>query len=85
MENKCFILFKPTVWYFLALPKPVGLFPLDKTFGGKDVVNQENVVLKNVQLTIGPDGMDKFILCLVKRMIYSCYNLRSTHSGYCPW
>ena len=59
---------------FLALPKPVGLFPLDKTFGGKDVVNQENVVLKNVQLTTGPDGMDKFILCLVKRMIYSCYN-----------
>lgn len=40
----------------LALPKPVGLFPLDKTFGGKDVVNQENVVLKHVQLTTGPDG-----------------------------
>ncbi|CAB4020375.1 C-type mannose receptor 2 [Paramuricea clavata] len=38
-----------------ALPKPVGLFPLDKTFGGKDVVNQENVILKHVQLTTGPD------------------------------
>lgn len=44
------------VFVLLALPKPVGLFPLDKTFGGKDVVNQENVVLKHVQLTTGPDG-----------------------------
>ena len=40
----------------LALPKPVGLFPLDKTFGGKDVVNKEDGVLKHVQLTTGPDG-----------------------------
>jgi hypothetical protein len=47
---------------YLALPKPVGLFPLDKTFGGKDVVNQENVVLKNVHLTTGPDGKDQ-IFC----------------------
>lgn len=39
-----------------VLPKPVGLFPLDKTFGAKDVMNQENVVLKHVQLTNGPDG-----------------------------
>lgn len=51
-----------SVWFhdklfcILALPKPVGLFPLDKTFGGKDVVNKENGLLKNVQLTNGPDG-----------------------------
>ena len=61
----CIIHFKVIFRTFLALPKPVGLFPLDKTFGGKDVVNQENVVLQHVKLTTGPDGKD----CLDKSLI----------------
>lgn len=42
---------------FLAIPKPVGLYPLNKGFGAKDAgPNKENGVLSNVELSTGPDG-----------------------------
>lgn len=44
------------VFFVIALPKPVGLFPLDNTFGAKDVINQEQVLVRGVHLTSGPDG-----------------------------
>lgn len=44
---------------FAAIPKPVGLYPLNKAFGGKDAgPNHENGVLSNVDLATGPDGKD---------------------------
>ncbi|XP_022799604.1 uncharacterized protein LOC111337536 isoform X3 [Stylophora pistillata] len=42
-----------------AIPKPVGLYPLNKEFGSKDAgPNHENGVLSNVELASGPDGHD---------------------------
>lgn len=44
---------------FAAIPKPVGLYPLNKAFGGKDAgPNHENGVLSNVDLATGPNGKD---------------------------
>ena len=52
--NKCLILY---AGMFLAIPKPVGLYPLNKGFGAKDAgPNKENGVLSNVELSTGPDG-----------------------------
>ncbi|XP_027047022.1 uncharacterized protein LOC113674731 isoform X3 [Pocillopora damicornis] len=42
-----------------AIPKPVGLYPLNKAFGSKDAgPNHENGVLSNVELASGPDGLE---------------------------
>lgn len=42
---------------FAAIPKPVGLYPLNKAFGAKDAgPNHENGVLSNVDLSTDPDG-----------------------------
>ncbi|XP_068744169.1 uncharacterized protein [Montipora capricornis] len=39
-----------------AIPKPVGLYPLNKAFGANDAgPNNENGVLSNVELSTGPD------------------------------
>ena len=49
----------------LAIPKPVGLYPLNKAFGGKDAgPNNENGVISNVDLSTGPNGETKRIIKL---------------------
>ncbi|XP_032238898.2 uncharacterized protein LOC5513456 isoform X2 [Nematostella vectensis] len=40
-----------------AIPKPVGLFPLTKSYAGKDASgNNDDSILSNVKLSDGPDG-----------------------------
>lgn len=42
-----------------AIPKPVGLYPLNKAFGAKDAgPNHENGILSNVDLSTGPDDIE---------------------------
>ena len=63
---------------FAAIPKPVGLYPLNKAFGAKDAgPNHENGVLSNVDLAAGPDGKSilpiQFMITLVVSMIHGLY------------
>ena len=45
------------VFVSVAIPKPVGLYPLNKAFGAKDAgPNGENGVTSNVDFATGPDG-----------------------------
>ena len=54
IAKKCLILYAGV---FVAIPKPVGLYPLNKAFGAKDAgPNKENGMLSNVELSTGPDG-----------------------------
>lgn len=47
------------VFVSVAIPKPVGLYPLNKAFGAKDAgPNGENGVTSNVDFATGPDGKD---------------------------
>ena len=46
---------------FSAIPKPVGLYPLNSLYAGKDASgNNENGVLSNVELSTGPNGKQGF-------------------------
>lgn len=65
---------------FPAIPKPVGLYPLNKAFGSKDAgPNHENGVLSNVELASGPDGKSALIAQFMI-MMYGFYVYRLTIS-----
>lgn len=76
------------VFVSVAIPKPVGLYPLNKAFGAKDAgPNGENGVTSNVDFATGPDGKDNVtvinfskIAFIFPRQVIGLFKSRATLS-----